>query len=83
MVRADRLDPVDQEHRVARGPLRGLGDRIESVDVIAGEMHEQMLDEAEFYDFLATQGFETVQKRRFDSSADDAVHMFEVRRPPH
>lgn len=60
--------------------LRGLGDRIQAVHVIAGEMHESIVDEKEFYEFLSAHGFQLVQKRRFDSSADDHVHMFEVSR---
>lgn len=60
--------------------LRGLGEHIRRVEVIAGEMHESLVDEAEFYGFLADHGFRVVQRRRFDSSADDRVHMFEVRR---
>jgi FkbM family methyltransferase len=60
--------------------LHGLGDRLGDVDVIAGEMHEDLVDDAEFYGFLDAHGFELVQKTRFDSSAADRVHMFEVRR---
>lgn len=60
--------------------LRGLGERIRAVEVIVGEVHEDLIDEAEFYEFLAAHGFRVVQKRRFDSSADDRVHMFEVSR---
>lgn len=62
--------------------LRGLGDHIRAVEVIVGEMHEDLVDETEFYGFLASHGFEVVQKRRFDSSADHHVHMFEVSRTP-
>jgi len=60
--------------------LHGLGDRLGTVDVIAGEMHEELVDETEFYEFLAAHGFRVLQKSRFDSSADDHVHMFEVSR---
>ncbi len=92
-TRALRLDRYLEEHGIERvdllkldvegselDALHGLGDRLETVQVIAGEMHEQLVDEAEFYEFLNARGFHLVQKVHFDSSADDQVHMFEVSR---
>ncbi len=58
--------------------LRGLGDRIERVGVIVGELHERLVDEAEFYGFLREHGFRVVARWPAHNVKDH--HMFEVAR---
>lgn len=57
--------------------LRGLEERFPDVSVIAGEVHENIVNPDEFYAYLAGHGFETVSRRPV-SNPDEPVHMFEV-----
>ena len=59
--------------------LRGLIERLPDVSVIAGEVHENVVDPDEFYRFMSEHGFETVSRRPV-SNPDEPVHMFEVAR---
>jgi FkbM family methyltransferase len=58
--------------------LRGLGSRLDTVRVIVGEMHETLVDEAEFYAFLAARGFHRVRHQYYGSGHIDHVHVFEA-----
>ena len=58
--------------------LVGLGERIRDVSVIVGEVHEKLVNEAEFYRFLNQHGFRVCQKRYFRESALEHVHGFEA-----
>ena len=60
--------------------LKGLGARLETVQVIVGEMHETLVDEAAFYRFLEDRGFRRVRKEYYGSGQADGVHAFEVAR---
>lgn len=60
--------------------LVGLGDAIERVRVIVGEMHEKRLSPEIFYALLGRYGFRVLQKRYFGSGRRDGVHMFEAAR---
>lgn len=60
--------------------LIGLGKRIKDIAVIVGEVHETLIDEKAFYDFLKVQGFEICWKRFFQESRELHVHGFEARR---
>jgi FkbM family methyltransferase len=58
--------------------LRGLGPRIRDVQVIVGEVHEAIVNEAEFYGFLAEHRFKVLWKRQFRESREQRVHGFEA-----
>jgi FkbM family methyltransferase len=45
--------------------LVGFGDRIECIQVIVGEIHERLLDEAKLYSFLEDRGFHLVRRIEF------------------
>lgn len=60
--------------------LKGLGERIRDVDVIIGEVHEALVDEREFYEFLERNGFKVLWKRFFQESREQQVHGFEASR---
>lgn len=60
--------------------LEGLGARISDVDVIVGEVHESIIDEQTFYDFLSRHGFKVLWKRFFHESREQQVHGFEASR---
>ena len=60
--------------------LKGLGDRIADVDVIVGEVHETLVDQAEFYSYLTSRGFRILWKRSFQGSEEQHVHGFEAAR---
>ncbi len=60
--------------------LKGLGVRVRDVDVIIGEVHEAIVDEREFYDFLEQHGFRVLWKRFFQESREQQVHGFEASR---
>ena len=57
--------------------LEGLGDRLADVSVIVGECHETLVDESAFYKHLGAFGFRTVRRQ---SSSEEGVHLFEVRK---
>lgn len=59
--------------------LRGLGDRLRAVRVIAGEVHERFVDRGEFYAFLARAGFAPVASPGpGHARPDGGVHQFEA-----
>ena len=58
--------------------LQGLGEHIERVNVIVGECHEGLVDQAGFYEFLRERGFRVVKKWHAHHVKDH--HMFEVAR---
>lgn len=60
--------------------LKGLGARIGDVSVIIGEVHEAIIDQDEFYAFLAENGFSVLWKREFAESREQKVHGFEAAR---
>ena len=60
--------------------LVGLGDRIADVGVIVGELHEHIVDPAEFYRFLKDAGFRVVARTEFREGKATGVHGFEVAR---
>lgn len=90
-VRVTRLDAWLATQNIARVALMkidvegseqalidGLGARLADVDVMVGEFHETMVDDARFYGQLTRAGF-TVRHR--DKPLDDGpVHMFRVDR---
>jgi FkbM family methyltransferase len=61
--------------------LHGLGSRVCDVNVIVGEVHEKIIDTAEFYDLLAQAGFEILWTRQFRDGAAQGEHGFEAVRP--
>jgi FkbM family methyltransferase len=63
-----------------RDLLTGLGDRLDAVQVIVGELHETLVDEAEFYRYLEGRGFRRVRKEYYGSGKAEGVHVFEVAR---
>lgn len=60
--------------------LKGLGERIRDVNVIVGEVHEAIVDEAAFYRFLEEHGFRVLWKKFFRESREQQVHGFEAAR---
>jgi FkbM family methyltransferase len=60
--------------------VRGLGDRLDSVGVIVGELHEGLVDGPAFYQYLADRGFRSVRKEHYGTGAADGVHAFELAR---
>ena len=60
--------------------LKGLGTRIGDVDVIIGEVHEAIVDQRAFYNFLEHNGFRILWKRFFRESREQQVHGFEASR---
>ncbi len=89
-----RLADLFKEHRFERidllkldvegseiDALLGLGDHLEMVRVIVGEVHERLVDATRFYDLLKSAGFEVLPQRPSRSGGDDGVHQFEAMRP--
>lgn len=60
--------------------LLGLGDRLDAVQAIVGEMHETLVDEGEFYRFLGDHGFRRLRKTYYGTGRDQGVHVFEMAR---
>jgi FkbM family methyltransferase len=58
--------------------LRGLDSHLDSVRVIVGELHEALVNEREFYEFLAARRFRCVRKQYYGSGRADRVHGFEA-----
>ena len=58
--------------------LKGLGNRLQRINVIVGEMHETLADEAEFYGMLTDAGFEIIARKEFHDSGAAKVHGFEA-----
>jgi FkbM family methyltransferase len=56
--------------------LLGLGDRIDRVAVIVGELHERFVDEVAFYGLLERHGFRILQRR--PAAGEEGVHLFEA-----
>jgi FkbM family methyltransferase len=79
---AENLDRIDLLKLDVEGSeldvLVGLGERIRNISVLVGEVHEKLVDEAEFYRFLDQVGFRVCQKRYFRESAVEHVHGFEA-----
>ena len=79
---AEKLDRIDLLKLDVEGSeldlLVGLGERIRDVGVLVGEVHETLVEENEFYEFLDRQGFRVVRKRYFRESALEHVHGFEA-----
>lgn len=59
--------------------LRGFGERLRDVGIIAGEVHEDWVDPAAFYALLQEAGFTVVSKRPV-TNPDENVHLFEAAR---
>ena len=59
--------------------LRGLVERLPDVSVIAGEVHENVVEPDVFYRFMSEHGFQTVSRRPV-TNPEEPVHMFEVAR---
>lgn len=57
--------------------VEGLGDRIDDIGVIVGELHETVVDETRFYGYLRERGFRLVKKER---PRESGVHLFELAR---
>ena len=58
--------------------IRGLGDRLDNVDTIVGEVHEHLIDTDAFYSLLEQHGIQLVSKQYFGSGKCDGVHAFEA-----
>ncbi len=57
--------------------LMGLGDQLDRVDVIVGQLHEKLVDEHEFYRYTDARGFRRVKRER---AREGDVHLFELAR---
>ena len=57
--------------------LEGLGSRIDRVNVIVGELHGKVVDEAKFYRFVESKGFRRVKRT---DAREEGVHLFELAR---
>ena len=79
---AEEMDRIDLLKLDVEGSeldlLVGLGERIRDVGVLVGEVHETVVDENEFYEFLDRQGFRVCRKRYFRESTLEHVHGFEA-----
>ena len=60
--------------------LEGLGDRIGTVDIIVGEVHERKVDSAAFHQELKCRGFAVVTRRDYPGGRAEGVHGFEASR---
>ncbi|SLN42706.1 FkbM family methyltransferase [Ruegeria meonggei] len=58
--------------------LIGLGNRINDVSVIVGEVHEAIIDPEDFFSYLREGGFKVLWTRRFHGSKEQQVHGFEA-----
>jgi FkbM family methyltransferase len=56
--------------------LLGLGDRIERVAVVVGELHERLVDAVAFYGLLERHGFRVLQRR--PAGGEEGVELFEA-----
>ncbi len=62
--------------------IRGLGDRLDDVDTVVGEVHEHLVDAEAFYTLLDGHGIRPVSKTYFGSGESEGVHAFEATRTP-
>lgn len=69
-----KLDVEGSEAQV----LQGLGARIADVKVIAGELHERLVDEEAFYAHLGRHGLHRISKTYLVGGLEAGVHCFEV-----
>jgi FkbM family methyltransferase len=60
--------------------LVGLGDRLDSVRTLVGEMHETLVDESAFYGLLKQRGFRQVRREYYGTGKAEGVHVFEMTR---
>lgn len=60
--------------------LIGLGDEIERVSLIVGEVHERLVDVDAFYAHLASRGFSNLRRIAFIDGEHEGVHGFEAAR---
>ncbi len=60
--------------------VEGLGDRLDDVGVIVGEMHERLVDAPALYARLEARGFRRVKKVYYGDGEADGVHAFEMAR---
>jgi FkbM family methyltransferase len=60
--------------------IRGLGDRLDNVGTVVGEVHEHLIDTDAFYSLLEQHGIRPVSKQYFGSGKSDGVHAFEATR---
>lgn len=60
--------------------ILGLGNKLNSVDTVVGEVHEHLIDTKEFYSLLSQHGIHQVSKQYFGSGESDGVHAFEATR---
>jgi FkbM family methyltransferase len=60
--------------------LRGLADSIDDVGVIAGEVHERLVDQEEFYALLHSRGLRVVRRWWPRLGRMSGVHHFEAAR---
>jgi FkbM family methyltransferase len=83
-LESKRIDRVDLLKLDVEGSeydaLLGLGDRLGLVHTIVGELHETMVSEAAFYQYLTNRGFRVVRREYYGSGREDGVHAFEVTR---
>lgn len=80
-LREKRIDRVDLLKVDVEGSeldvIEGLGPLLENVGVIAGELHERLVDEAAFYRYVESRGFKRVKRSR---ARENIVHLFELSR---
>ncbi len=60
--------------------VRGLGTRIADVDMIVGEVHDDLVDADSFYRYISKSGFTKISRQIFHEGAKDAVHGFQATR---
>jgi FkbM family methyltransferase len=58
--------------------VRGFAPLLPRVQGIVGEVHERLIDQAEFYSLLEDSGFSIVARRETRNSTRAGVHMFEA-----
>ena len=60
--------------------ILGLGNKLDSVDTVVGEVHEHLIDTKAFYLLLSQHGIHQVSKQYFGSGETEGVHAFEASR---
>ncbi|HEX7477002.1 MAG TPA: FkbM family methyltransferase [Polyangiales bacterium] len=58
--------------------LKGLGEALSRVQVIVGEVHERVVDQRAFYEYLREHGFVVVRRIDFIDGEHEGVHGFEA-----
>jgi len=60
--------------------IQGLGERLDNVDTVVGEVHEHLVDADAFYALLEQHGIRPVSKTYYGSGESEGVHAFEATR---